>query len=173
MTAGLDGAVISDFDGTLALLAVPWPDLRASLSITRIDDLWHDPDAERWEVVTQAEIDAARVAAPVPGIMEALASATTVAVLTSNDEAAVEIFLARWPELAAKIGAIVGRRALAGPKTEFAVFASGYERCLRSVTERDAGVTYIGDMRYELDFARRLGARAVDVKELEAASRDA
>ena len=92
--------------------------------------------------------------------------------LTSNDETAVETFLDRWPDLRARVRAVVGRRALGGPKTDFEVFSSGYAPCLRAIERGGvAAVAYIGDMSYELDYARRLGAHVFDVSELKAASR--
>ena len=60
---------------------------------------------------------------------------------------------------------VVGRRALGGPKTDFEVFSTGYA-ALRPGRRGGTGaaeVTYVGDMRYELDYARRLGASAFDV----------
>ena len=62
----------------------------------------------------------------------------------------------------------MGRRALGGPKTDFEVFSSGYAACRDAIGDQQSEITYVGDMRYELDYARRLGARAFDVKELEA-----
>ena len=168
MIVALGDVVVSDFDGTLAKLVIAWQTLRESLGIQRIDDLWHETDLRRWDAVTNAEIEAAAGAEPVASVIEALGSVPVIAVLTSNDEAAVEAFLERWPDLRARVRAIVGRRTLGGPKTDFAVFSSGYAACLDAIGDERREVSYIGDMRYELDYARRLGARAFDVKELEA-----
>ena len=173
MNRALGEAVISDFDGTLARLEVPWQALRETLSVGRIDELWLDADMGRWETVARAEVDAARTASPLPAVMDALSDVRVVTVLTSNDEAAVEMFLDRWPELGAKVRAVVGRRALGGPKTDFHVFSAGYAGCVRAIGATgasDAPIAYIGDMSYELDYARRLGATAFDVKDIQAPS---
>jgi phosphoglycolate phosphatase-like HAD superfamily hydrolase len=165
-------AVVADFDGTLANLEIAWARLRETLSVARIEDLWADPGMQRWDAVTDAEVDAARTAAPVPFVMHALRSVPAIAVLTSNDEAAVETFLDRWPELRARVRLVVGRRTLAGPKTDFAIFSAGYDRCSRAVASQDRPqITYIGDRAYELDFARRLGADTVAVTELDPTTR--
>jgi phosphoglycolate phosphatase-like HAD superfamily hydrolase len=166
----LGEAVIADFDGTLVQLPISWSALRESLSVARIEELWHDADMRRWETVTRAEVDAARTAPAVPFVMEALDSVPALAVLTNNDESAVETFLERWPELRARVRAVVGRRALGGPKTDFEVFSSGYASCLRSLEVEGTAVAYVGDMSYELDYARRLGANVFDVNDLKAAS---
>ena len=172
MSATLGAAVVSDFDGTIAKLAIPWEALRRTLAVERIQDLWKDPDAGRWDVVARAEVEAAQTATPVPTVMQALDAVPAIAVLTNNDETAVAAFLDRWPELRARVRAVIGRRALGGPKTDFAVFSKGYARCVQAVagSTGDAEVTYIGDMRYELDYARRLGAKTFDVTELGAAT---
>ena len=77
------------------------------------------PTCDAGRPVTRAEVDAAKAAPPVPFVMEALDSVPVLAVLTNNDESAVETFLDRWPELRARVRAVVGRRALGGPKTDF------------------------------------------------------
>jgi len=165
--------VVSDFDGTLANLDIAWSVLRETLSVARIEELWKDPDMQRWEAVAAAEIEAARTAAPVSFVVKALDSVPDIAVLTSNDEAAVEVFLERWPALASRVRTIVGRRALAGPKTEFEIFAAGYARCVRAIAADDgADITYLGDQQYELDYARQLGAHTFGVSELEDAARE-
>jgi phosphoglycolate phosphatase-like HAD superfamily hydrolase len=172
VTRSLGVAVVSDFDGTLARLDLAWPALRETLAVARIDDLWQDPDSPRWDAVTRAEVEAARTAAPVPFVMHALSSVPAIAVLTSNDEAAVETFLDRWPDLRSRVRAVVGRRALGGPKTNFEIFSAGYATCLRAIGAKDRSrIAYIGDSEYELDFARSLGADTYGVSDLEAATR--
>ncbi len=172
MTRSLGSAVVSDFDGTLARLDVAWQALRETLSVDRVDDLWSDPGPQRWDAVTRAEVEAARTAAPVPFVMHALSSVPAIAVLTSNDEDAVQTFLDRWPDLRSRVRAVVGRRALGGPKTNFEIFSVGYATCLRAIDAKESSrITYIGDSEYELDFARSLGADAYGVSELEAATR--
>ena len=105
--------------------------------------------------------------------MQALEGVPAIAILTSNDEDAVEAFLDRWPDLRARVRTVVGRRALGGPKTSFEVFSLGYATCLRAVVPPDGAmsVTYVGDMDYELAYARQLGATAVDVRRLDAPAR--
>ena len=169
MTPALGTAVVSDFDGTLAQLTIPWQSLRETLAVQRIEELWNDADTGRWAVVTRAEVDAAQLAPPIAHVFEALADVTEIAVLSNNDETAIETFLDRWPPLRERVRAVVGRRALGGPKTDFANFSAGYARCVAALTPAVAHtITYIGDMSYELGYARRLGAHAFDVKELEA-----
>jgi len=171
VNGSLGAAVVSDFDGTLAHLDIAWDALRETLSVARIEDLWADAGMQRWETVTRAEVDAARTAAPVPFVMHALRSVPSIAVLTSNDETAVETFLDRWPDLRSKVRTVVGRRTLAGPKTDFEIFSCGYARCRAAIASHDgAPIAYIGDRAYELDFARRLGADPVGVTELDPAS---
>jgi phosphoglycolate phosphatase-like HAD superfamily hydrolase len=172
MSSLLGAAVVSDFDGTLAHLDISWQSLRESLSVARIDELWKDPDMQRWDAVARAEVEAARTAAPVASVVRALEPVADIAVLTSNDEGAVEAFLDRWPELGSRVRVVVGRRTLAGPKTDFEIFSSGYEKCLRAIATHDpAGTVYVGDQEYELEFARRLGAKSLGVHELSEASR--
>jgi len=172
VSISLGAAVVSDFDGTLAHLGIPWQSLRESLSVARIEELWKDPDMQRWDAVARAEIEAARTASPVPSVVRALGSVPSIAVLTSNDEGAVEVFLDRWPELASRVRVVVGRRALAGPKTDFEIFSSGYAKCLQAIAVPDpAGTVYVGDQEYELEFARRLGANTLGVHELDDESR--
>ncbi len=169
MTPALGNAVVSDFDGTLAKLTIPWQSLRETLAVQRIEDIWNDADTGRWAVVTRAEVEAAQVAPPIAHVFDALAGVTDLAVLSNNDETAIETFLDRWPRLAERVRAVVGRQALGGPKTDFANFSAGYARCVAAISPGVApNVTYIGDMSYELGYARRLGANAFDVKELEA-----
>lgn len=168
MTGPLGAAVVSDFDGTLAHLDIAWDALRETLSVARIEDLWADPQTQGWETVTRAEVDAARTAAPVPFVMHALSSVRAIAVLTSNDETAVETFLDRWPDLRSRVRTVVGRRTLAGPKTDFEIFSAGYARCCAAIAANDpARIAYLGDRAYELDFARRLGAEPFGVAELD------
>jgi phosphoglycolate phosphatase-like HAD superfamily hydrolase len=173
VTDAFGTAVVTDFDGTLARLAIPWQSLRESLSVRRIEDLWLDADARRWEPVTRAEVDAALLAAPVPAVVEALGSVPAIAVLTNNDETAVQTFLDRFPDLRSRVCVVVGRQTLRGPKTDFTVFSAGYSACRHALSSGDDSteITYVGDMDYELDYARRLGAKAIDVRLLAAASR--
>jgi len=169
VTPALGAAAIVDFDGTLARLPIPWQSLRETLAVDRIEELWNDADIGRWEIVTRAEVEAARVAAPVAHVFDALAAVAHIAVLSNNDESAVQTFLERWPSLRERVRTVVGRRALGGPKTDFANFSEGYGRCVAALPpDAPANVAYVGDMSYELDYARRLGACAYDVKELEA-----
>jgi phosphoglycolate phosphatase-like HAD superfamily hydrolase len=168
MNGALGGAVVSDFDGTLTNLEVGWNSLRETLAVDHIEDLWRDRGMQRWAAVTEAEVEAARTASPVPFVMDALRSVPAVAVLTSNDEAAVETFLDRWPELGSKVRVVVGRRTLGGPKTDFEIFSSGYSRCRDAIASHDTGqISYLGDQTYELDFARTLGAATFGVLDLD------
>lgn len=86
------------------------------------------------------------------------------AVLTNNAETAVSRFLERQ-SLLDRVVAIVGRETLAGPKRDFRVFEEGLHRCTQATCDARNGesVVYVGDMDYELDYARRLGASAFHV----------
>jgi phosphoglycolate phosphatase-like HAD superfamily hydrolase len=173
----LGPAPIVDFDGTLASLPVDWPTLRERLKVTRIDDLWRRDDSVRrdaWSEVTQVEVTAAARAHPVDAMVHLLGRVEGFAVLTSNSSRAVERFLEDRTHLRGKVVAIVGREALAGPKSDLSRFSDGFARCAAATAPlRGRGdVVYVGDQTYELDFARRLGARAVDVAALERVTGD-
>jgi phosphoglycolate phosphatase-like HAD superfamily hydrolase len=165
----LGPAPVVDFDGTVARLQVAWAALREATGVRRIEELWARDDAEHWSAVTRAEEEAAAAAAPVDAVLRHLATADAVAVLTSNAETSVLAFLDRYPDLRRRVVMVVGRETLAGPKTDFEVFARGFRRCVdaTAVPRGDGPVVYVGDMQYELDFARRLGATALDVMTLD------
>jgi hypothetical protein len=164
----LGPAPVIDFDGTLARLCVPWGDVRDTVDVDRIDDLWERRDQQAWGVVRAAEVDAAAAAEPVPATVDALRGVVSFAVLTSNSEAAVRRFLTRFPSLEARAGLVVGRDQLGGPKTTFDVFARGFASCRRrtAAARGDGPLVYLGDRDFELRFARRLGAVATHVAEL-------
>jgi phosphoglycolate phosphatase-like HAD superfamily hydrolase len=158
-------APILDFDGTLARLEVPWSELRSRLGVNRIQDLWLSADDVRWAEVTEAEVDAAKVAEPMAELAGRLDDVDGFAILTSNSSDAVETFLERFPDLGARAVLVVGREILGGPKTSFEVFARGYAMCVEALG-RPQPPTYIGDQPYELEFAKRLGATAINVATL-------
>lgn len=175
----LGRAPIVDFDGTLARLDVDWQELRRGLGVDRIDDLWsapggRDPAGRAWAEVTCAECAAAELAPAVEPMLEALTgpSVAAFAVLTSNSTAAVEAFCARYPQLALRLVLVVGRESLGGPKTDFGRFRAGLARCRTALSLlHGAGqAVYAGDQPYELEFARRLGARPIDVGSAAAAA---
>lgn len=155
--------LVLDFDGTLAQLEIPWDELRDASGVERIVELWSRGD-DAWAPVTDAELRAAAVAEPVLPTIRLAEGSAQVAILTNNSERAVQVFLGRFPALAERVVVVVGREGLAGPKTDFDVFSRGLTRCLEELG--DAAVTYVGDMEYELDFARRLGVEAIDVQEV-------
>ena len=165
----LGPAPVVDFDGSIARLEVAWAALREAAGVRRIDELWTIGAPDAWADVTSAEEAAASVAAPLSAIVTHLEAANAVAVLTSNAEASVAAFLARFPGIGRRIVTVVGRETLAGPKTDFDVFARGYQRCVDATASArgDGPVVYVGDMDYELEFARRLGATAIAVSTLE------
>jgi phosphoglycolate phosphatase-like HAD superfamily hydrolase len=167
----LGPAPVVDFDGTVARLEVAWAALREAAGVRRIDELWARGAPDAWADVTRAEEAAATVAAPVTAIITHLEAARAVAVLTSNAEASVAAFLARFPAVGRRVVAVVGRETLGGPKTDFDVYARGYQRCVDATASArgDGPVVYVGDMEYELEFARRLGATAIAVSTLESA----
>jgi hypothetical protein len=161
----LGRAPIVDFDGTLTRLDVPWDELRSALAVARIDDLWARGDAGVWEIVGEAEVRAARSAEPLEPVYDELVGVDAFAVLTSNSAEAVRTFVRRFDDLAKRLVIVVGREALGGPKSDFATFASGFVTCVSETipARADGDVVYAGDMAYELDFARRLGARPIRV----------
>jgi len=163
-------APVVDFDGTLARLDIAWQALRDRSSVVRIDELWQRDTADVWLDVTEAETRAAEIAAPLEAVVTHLERVEAIAVLTSNAEASVRAFLRRFPDLDRRVVRVVGRETLAGPKTEFMVFERGYRQCVAATADVRGSqpVIYVGDMDYELEFARRLGATAVAVADLEA-----
>jgi phosphoglycolate phosphatase-like HAD superfamily hydrolase len=165
----LGPAPVVDFDGTMARLDVAWSALRATAGVQRIDELWARADNGVWSDVTRAETLAAQTAAPVEVLVPMLERTRAIAVLTSNAEASVRAFLDRFPELDHRVVHVVGRETLAGPKTDFEVFERGYHQCVDATAawRGAAPVVYVGDLAYELEFARRLGATAIDVASLD------
>ena len=170
----LGPAPVVDFDGTVARLEIPWDGLRAALGVARIDDLWREDDPIRWEPVTAAELNAAARARLVPETMDCLLEAESVAILTSNGEAAVRRFLRRYPTLESRVAVVVGRETLRGPKSDLARFTRGFDLCVASnvASRGDGPVVYAGDSAYELDFAKKLGATTFHVDELGSALRN-
>ena len=164
MTTRLGPHVISDFDGTLVRLDVNWAALRRELAVDRVQHLWEPQNMYKWEIVAAAETLAASSSPTVKSMVRALETSRAVAILTNNAEAAVHEFLTREPALTAKVCAVVGRETLGGPKTDFDFFRTGYAACCDALGDPNE-VSYVGDMQYELDFARRLGASAFDVSE--------
>jgi phosphoglycolate phosphatase-like HAD superfamily hydrolase len=159
-------APVLDFDGTLTNLAIDWAKLRRRLNVERIDELWSRPND--WSIVSSEEIGAAEIADPIRPVVDGLSRVRDFAVLTSNDAAAVHRFVDRFPLLKVRLRLVIGRHELGGPKTDFSRFESGVRRCLVA-TGQDQGQAipvYVGDSQFELDFARKMGMRAVDVKEL-------
>jgi phosphoglycolate phosphatase-like HAD superfamily hydrolase len=168
----LGPAPIVDFDGTLACLDVSWDDLRARLDLDRIGQLWQSADPDAWSLVRDAEVEAATRAAPFEPVRAGLERSSAFAVLTSNSEKAVARFLERFGSLESRAAVVVGRETLAGPKRDYQVFGRGFTRCVTATAaaRADEDVVYVGDTDWELDFARRLGAHAVDARELNAGS---
>jgi phosphoglycolate phosphatase-like HAD superfamily hydrolase len=168
MNSILGPAPIIDFDGTLARLDVPWDGVRAELRVARVEDLWKHPGTGAWRLVNRAEVEAARVADVVPETRDALAHSSSFAILSSNGEAAVWRFLERFTDLTSRVQLVVGRETLAGPKSDFEVFARGFRVCVEATAAaRDrSSIVYVGDADFELEFARRLGARPIHVEEL-------
>jgi phosphoglycolate phosphatase-like HAD superfamily hydrolase len=172
----LGRAPIVDFDGTLARLDVDWAGLRTRLGVGSLNDLWEtvDPstdgwrDDAAWRAVTEAEIDAARDAEPVPPTVAALLSCAAFAVLTANSEAAVAVFLDAQAPLRALCVTVAGRETLRGSKRDPAAFARGFRRCADATAGARGGAVpvYVGDLPWELAAARRLGAVAIDVREV-------
>ena len=161
----LGPAPIVDFDGTITHLAVPWGDLRAQLRVDRIEQLWESENADAWAIVREAEIEAALFATPLEPVRARLEKASVFAVLTSNAEDAVAGFLRRFAALESRVSVVVGRETLAGPKHNYEVFQHGFLKCVNATASARAGeqIVYAGDADWELDFAQRLGAEAIDV----------
>jgi phosphoglycolate phosphatase-like HAD superfamily hydrolase len=168
MSSILGPAPIIDFDGTLARLDVPWDGVRAELGVDHIGDLWRNGAPEPWALVSRAEERAARAADVVPEMQAALTHTNSFAILSSNGESAVWRFLDRFPDIKSRLQVVVGRETLAGPKNDFEVFARGFTVCVEATAaaRTESSIVYVGDMAYELAFARRLGARTIDIEEL-------
>jgi len=161
----LGRAPIVDFDGTVASLPVDWSQLRSRLGVDRIDDLWR-AESPGWDEVTRAECAAATVAPEVEVVTGQLARSEGCAILTSNSERAVEVFLSRTPSLAPQVRTVVGRETLSGPKADFETFRRGFDRCVQftAAIRGTEPIVYVGDQTYEIDFAERLGAQAFIVE---------
>jgi FMN phosphatase YigB (HAD superfamily) len=159
-------APVLDFDGTIARLNVDWTELRRRLNVDRIDDLW--TRTRGWSEVTDAEVRGATTAAVISPVVAILSKVQGFAVLTSNDARAVHRFMDRFPDLKNRLAIVVGRGELGGPKTDFGLFDEGVQQCLAATNQYRNGeqAVYVGDSSYELDFASRLGLKAVDVKDL-------
>jgi hypothetical protein len=166
--AGLLGRhPICDFDGTIAELAVQWSALRLRLGVDSIEHLWTlDDSARAWDLVTEAEIAAAAGSQFVASTVAELAMCDAFAVLTNNHEAAVHLVLARIPTLSGTPYVVLGRRALGGSKRRHEVFDIGYRWCCSWLDIELEGSVYLGDSDYELEFAGRLGGRALHVDDL-------
>jgi len=160
----LGPAPILDFDGTIAVLAVDWTELRRKLGVRSLDDLW-GADGADWDLVTRAEVGAAATAEPVAATIRSLDTVTAFAVLTNNSEFAVREFLRRFDGLASRLAGVVGRETLGGSKRNPERFRIGFERCvaLTAAARAQGPVVYVGDARYELELAADLGAGALDV----------
>jgi FMN phosphatase YigB (HAD superfamily) len=133
----------------------------------RIDDLWSQ--GGDWDAVIDAEVSAASKAEAVTPLVTILSTVRCFAILTSNDAGAVHRFVSRFPELVNRLTVVVGRKELGGPKTDFTLFEIGVRHCLAANDLLNNGEqsVYVGDSAYELDFARRLGMTAVDVRDLD------
>jgi phosphoglycolate phosphatase-like HAD superfamily hydrolase len=168
----LGPAPIIDFDGTLACLPVAWDDLRARFDVNRIGQLWQSENPDAWSMIRDAEIEAATHATPFEPVRAGLEQSSTFAVLTSNSEDAVARFLERFGSLESRVSVVVGRETLAGPKDDYEVFSRGFTRCVKATAtaRADEDVVYVGDADWELEYARRLGAQAIDARELNPSS---
>jgi phosphoglycolate phosphatase-like HAD superfamily hydrolase len=164
--APLGRVPIVDFDGTMAYLPIDWAALRRQLGVGSINELWTGADGGAgWATVTAAELAATTHARPIAITLEALAAASGFVVVTDNDESVVSTFLARYPWLAAKVLAVLGRRYHGGPKRDPEVFARAFRMASELIrrTGSDQPIVYCGDQDYELAFAISLGAQAVRV----------
>jgi phosphoglycolate phosphatase-like HAD superfamily hydrolase len=166
----LGPAPIVDFDGTVTVLPVDWDGIRARYQVDRMVQLWDVDSPDVWSVVRDAEVEAARQATPLAAVRRLLESSSEFAVLTSNSEDAVASFLERFPTLEWRMVLVVGRETLAGPKGDYEVFRRGFTRCVAATeaARAEGRVVYAGDADWELEFARKLGAEAVDARTLTA-----
>jgi hypothetical protein len=155
-------ALVSDFDGTLVALDIDWASLRRELEVSSILDLWQ-PAGPGWSRVTEAEVRASTSSPIVPVGFRTALDFDAVAILTNNSEAAVAAFLARFPDLASRVVAVMGRESLGGPKNDQRVFSSGIDR-LTAILGPTRSFTYMGDQDYELEFASRYTRKILDVR---------
>lgn len=155
--------VISDLDGTLVRLDVPWAKLRADLGLKSIGQLW-DESGKKREVARSTllvnEVRAAQKGKINNKLTEAL-QRVPWGILTNNSSLAAR-------EVVRRIGAdleavtIVGREELIGPKEDFQSFASSCNQ-LKPVGLASHYVCYVGDQPYEIEYASSLGFQVVDM----------
>ncbi len=158
--------VISDFDGTITHLGVDWSAVRERVGVCRIAELWTRPDAATaWEIVAEAEINAAHHCALNDEVASWLTASSGYAVLTNNSELAVAAFLGRHPVLESQCRLVIGRETLAGSKEDGARFESAVHRARTALgIDEMSQVRYIGDQDYELAAAAALGMVACRVQ---------
>lgn len=154
---------VLDFDGTITELPVDWSSLRRQLGIHQIVDIW-ERHTSSWTAITEAEVAAAMISEPIHPIFDKLSKTRQFAVVSSNSTICVRTFFDRFPAVGRRIALIIGRDELGGPKTDFDRFARAVRQCTAALEYRGLRdtLTYVGNEAYELEFARRLGLRALD-----------
>ena len=168
MNSILGRAPIVDFDGTLARLDVPWDDVRQALGSGESANC--GTTTHQANGLSSARRRRQRLAQPTSYLRwselwrkppRLPCSVPTARPRCGGFSIALTICESRADR-------VVGRETLAGPKTDFDVFARGFSACIEATAAvRDgAVVVYVGDMSYELAFARRLGARSIHVEDL-------
>ena len=167
MTSSDSRALITDFDGTLVRLAVDWPALRRRLGVSAIADAVQRGDAESLVLIAAAEGDGAVHGERVASAIDFVLRFPAFAVMTQNSESAVHAFFDQNAPLRQRCVAVLGREQHGQRKQDVAVFAELVERCVPLLeASGTTEITYLGDQAYELDAARSLGLRAVDVATL-------
>lgn len=155
--------MIFDFDGTLTRLDIDWNDLRSRLGIGKISELWGSTSDSAWNLVTEAEIIAARSSSlnqQMAGLLQ-----RRFVVLSNNSEQAIKEFFTYesrrnrfFPERL-----IIGRETLAGPKENADIFDTAICLALNYLKSPAPATTYYGDQAYEIEYAKRLGLSALTV----------
>jgi hypothetical protein len=161
---------IFDFDGTLTNLNVNWVEIRQTLNIASIEDIWSFEEDERkraWCLVSEAEVRATEIADPISSVVDLL-NCVDFAVLTNNSEIAVSDFLDKQA-LGFSNQQIIGRTWLGKSKRNFERFSQAIEHILGERLEKPNSpkekVGYFGDSDYELEFSDLIGLESFRVND--------
>lgn len=163
-------SAIFDFDGTLTNLHVDWIELRRTLSISRISEIWTFSNSKIREAMTViSEFERIGLTNELVVERAKFDSLEQFSVLTNNSEKTVETFFEKinlnshLPRLHPK--KIVGRETLLNQKENESTFIRGIQIILESMeVSSRSECLYIGDQPYELNFAKTCGLKAISIE---------